>query len=556
MYNKMKAPGDKRPTWRHGVIQVHVTRACDLSCIGCTQGSNLAGKPVIMPVDQFREACESLEGYFGVVGMFGGNPTMHPQFEELCKVMQETVPFEQRGLWSNNLRGYGKLCRETFNPAVSNLNVHTATNAYEEMKRDWPECKPIGLKDSRHSPPYVALKDIEDLTDEKRWELINNCDINQYWSAMLCSVNGELKAYFCELAGAQAMLHNDSSTGLTPKKGWWKLPIEAFDNQIRKHCFDCGVPLKGIGDLAVEGKVEYVSKTHLPIYKLKRPQNKEIRVVSKLSDLDGFVPRATDYIANGGLKMSSNVKVMIGLPTAEMARQAKFYDYFNMINRPDGTILSMSHGQSPASNRNLIIKQALEQNCTHVFFIDDDICIPPDALMKLLSHDKDIVSGLYLMRNFPHAPIAFNVALNDGKCRFKFLNPEETGLIEVVNFGLGCVLIKTDVFRKMQQPWIRIGQLSVEDWNDDIDFFNRAREAGYKLYLDLDIRCGHMGTVTIWPDYNEQNKVWLTVYDTQGAGHAAFHAANPIQLYGNDAYEKMLEDNKHKIIADVSNGKN
>ena len=68
--SKMKFPSDRRPSiWREGVLQVWVTRACDKSCFGCTQGSNLAGKPGMITVEQFEEALISLEGYFGIVGM-------------------------------------------------------------------------------------------------------------------------------------------------------------------------------------------------------------------------------------------------------------------------------------------------------------------------------------------------------------------------------------------------------------------------------------------------------------------------------------------------------
>jgi len=298
----MKAPADYRPTWRGGVIQIHVTRACDLSCIGCTQGSNLGGKPVVISLENFEDAVRSLRGYFGVVGIFGGNPVLHPQFKELCAIFRDYIPFEQRGLWSNNLRGNGAICRETFNPAVSNLNVHTSTEAYEEMKRDWPECNPIGLGDSRHSPPYVAMQDMENLTDEDIWYKINNCDINQLWSAMVCEVGGKLRAYFCEIAGAQAMLYEDPSTGMEVTEDWWKKPIEDFENQIKYHCFRCGIPLKGMGDLAVNGTKEYVSKTHLELYgKLKK--KRELVVIKDTIELNGRVGRATDYINNGQPKL-------------------------------------------------------------------------------------------------------------------------------------------------------------------------------------------------------------------------------------------------------------
>lgn len=85
----MIAPSQRRPAvYRGGIIQIHVTRACDLSCAHCSQGSNLAGKPVMITPDEFDQACASLETYWGVVGMFGGNPTMHPHFDVLCEIMR------------------------------------------------------------------------------------------------------------------------------------------------------------------------------------------------------------------------------------------------------------------------------------------------------------------------------------------------------------------------------------------------------------------------------------------------------------------------------------
>lgn len=298
-FQNMKAPGDKRPTWRGGIIQIHITRACDLSCTHCTQGSNFGGKPVVMTLENFEIAVKSLKDYWGVVGVFGGNPTMHPQFPIICEILASYIPKEQRGLWSNNLRGYGKLCRNIFNPDVSNLNVHCSENAYEEMKRDWPECNPIGKMDSGHGPVYVSMDDIKDLSYEKKLMLINNCDINQLWSAIICQTKFGVRSFFCEIAGAQAMLMDSLyDTGLPVSNGWWKLPITAFENQIRSHCFQCGVPLRGKGDLAVTGTKEYVSKTYLPIAKLKK-KDKEVIVVDELSQLNGHSGRLTDYIQNG-----------------------------------------------------------------------------------------------------------------------------------------------------------------------------------------------------------------------------------------------------------------
>ena len=211
-----------------------------------------------------------------------------------------------------------------------------------------------------------------------------------------------------------------------------------------------------------------------------------------------------------------NQKVLIAVPTGEMARRADFYDYYNQLIRPEGTIQTFAHGASPARNRNIMIKVALEHECTHILFLDDDMAFKPDLLTRLLAHDKDIVSGLYLMRNYPHLPVMFDEAFDDGKCKFAFLNKGKQGLVEVVNIGLGACLIKTDVFRNMEEPWITLGECEKDHWCDDIAFFNRARKAGYKMYVDLEAPCGHFMSAVIWPTRNPQGE-WFTLYNTNSS---------------------------------------
>ncbi len=220
------------------------------------------------------------------------------------------------------------------------------------------------------------------------------------------------------------------------------------------------------------------------------------------------------------------IKILVGVPTAEFARQANFYDFYNCLKRPDGTLCMFTHGQSPARNRNILIKSALENDCTHVFFLDDDLQFGPDTLTKLLAHDLDIVGGYYLMRNYPHRPILFGEALEDGRCRTLFPNDGvEPGLVEMVATGLGCCLIKTSVFKQMEEPWIRLGELEKDHWCDDIGFFRRVRALGIKMYCDLSVTVGHMGVAAMWPVY--QDGKWLMAYDSGGEGRAAFPAARP-----------------------------
>jgi len=360
---KMIAPGTRRP-WKAwgggGVMQIMVTRACDRDCYGCTQGSNLGGKPVVMTPEQFDLACQSLKGYPYLVGVFGGNPCVHPQFEELCRILRSYFPQEKCGLWSNNLRGHGAVCRRTFRPDMSNLNVHMDRAAFDEMWRDWPEARRFikGLdRDSRHSPPFVAMRDVvrkqcpgalkdaiaglhhpisctlcngqHTVPDDSRiWEMISNCDINREWSALIGVVPGRgLRGYFCEIAYAQAALHADDplwpDTGIpipfeawqgegnahgawsttsfagAVKRSWWQLPMTHFAEQVRLHCHACGIPLRREGELACNpaGKEE-VSETHAGIYKPK-DRNRKIELVTVGAEKVRTLGKVTEYLANG-----------------------------------------------------------------------------------------------------------------------------------------------------------------------------------------------------------------------------------------------------------------
>ena len=355
---KMIAPGTPRPTkWRQGVIQILITSRCDKSCFSCTQASQLenGGRSDMIP-DQFAQAVDSLKGYFGVVGVFGGNPAMSRHFIDICRVFRESwVPFEQRGIWSNNPITPEKCqaMRETFNPHFSNLNVHLDRKAFEMFKTGWPESMPVGLdQDSRHSPPWIAMKDVlkkpctnsqhaaEDdgamffapcqecggtrkVYDESlAWDLISRCDINQHWSAGIGIFRGQLRAWFCEVAMAQALLHQhemdypDSGIPFLSLSGyglfhlaegkdfvgpWWEQPMEFFADQVRKHCHECGIPMRGYGQLAQDKNPtapERVSQTHAAVCKPKAKDRPVRIVIDRLQVREQSLSKVTSYLQN------------------------------------------------------------------------------------------------------------------------------------------------------------------------------------------------------------------------------------------------------------------
>jgi len=213
-----------------------------------------------------------------------------------------------------------------------------------------------------------------------------------------------------------------------------------------------------------------------------------------------------------------DAKVLIGVPTGEFSRRADFYDYFNLLHKPAGTVVLFVHEASPAKARNILFEQAMQLDCTHVLLIDDDMAYQADSLSRLLAHDKDIVSGLYLGRTYPHKPMIFDVADSDGACMNMYLEKDTPDLVPVVAAGFGFLLVKLEALKKLEKPYVRLGELDSQEWCDDIGFFKRTREAGIQAYCDTTVRCGHIGTMIIWP--NKFEDYWYSGYDTTGIGIA------------------------------------
>jgi GT2 family glycosyltransferase len=144
--------------------------------------------------------------------------------------------------------------------------------------------------------------------------------------------------------------------------------------------------------------------------------------------------------------------------------------------------------------REKMAEYAIEQGYDYVLFLDSDMTPPPDALTKLLAYNKDIVCGAYYTRKPPHTPCFFNRVTLDSNIVCECMTEYPRGLVEVEAAGTAFMLIKTDVFRSIYQagrscffPIVGIGE--------DIAFCLRAREQGYKIYVDTALQIGHIGTV-------------------------------------------------------------
>lgn len=188
-------------------------------------------------------------------------------------------------------------------------------------------------------------------------------------------------------------------------------------------------------------------------------------------------------------------------------------------------------GQIVGKARNDLVRLSLSSNAEVIWFIDDDIVLPPGAWSLVdRALELGIVSGLYFNRRPPYTPQIYTKAQES-----KYQGPNtvywpvekyDEGLMVVDACGGGCLAIRADVFKKLEihhnehleaikaaaarlgtgpdvellknsrptmSPWFEFTDVKGED----LYFCERAKEAGFTVWCDTTVKCQHISTVAI-----------------------------------------------------------
>ena len=191
-------------------------------------------------------------------------------------------------------------------------------------------------------------------------------------------------------------------------------------------------------------------------------------------------------------------KILIAIPTNKYIEPETYKAIYD-LTVPEGYKVEFQFffGYQVDQIRNLIAKWG--EHYDYLFSVDSDISFDKDTLVKMLAHDVDIVSGLYIQR-IPgtHSLEIYEAGNNGGSRRIPFEKVKDTPFLEIVGCGMGCALIKGKVFREVGYP--QYTYHSALDHNntlsEDVDFCRKARAKGFKIWADTTIRCRHTGNST------------------------------------------------------------
>jgi len=179
------------------------------------------------------------------------------------------------------------------------------------------------------------------------------------------------------------------------------------------------------------------------------------------------------------------------------------------VNNIDTIVRIHTSGSLLVRERNDLIKSFLATDATHMMCIDSDIGWDPMDIKKLIEFEEDFVGSLYPARG--DNAFLFRGVYEDANKKMSF---SEKKLLQMEYIPAGFMMLKRGMLEKMIAHFPELYYIPKapdlahtaghylfateiwegEFWGEDYVFCRRARQAGFKVWIDPTIRLNHAGT--------------------------------------------------------------
>lgn len=214
------------------------------------------------------------------------------------------------------------------------------------------------------------------------------------------------------------------------------------------------------------------------------------------------------------------MKILIAVPTFETIYPDTYQSIYALDKGGHETSFEFVRGYDVATARNRIAQRSIDVGADYVLSVDNDVVLPKNALTLLLEDAKEVNLGYYAHRNadnqyngqtclcklkdangnqYYHYPLESEYTAKE----LKTLADAGEKKIVIHGGGMGCALIRTDVFRKATYPWydwVNYGDANRGMLSEDLYFCEVCRNSGFEIYADVRVRCGHLFRYVQWPE--------------------------------------------------------
>jgi FkbM family methyltransferase len=368
---------------------------------------------------------------------------------------------------------------------------------------------------------YATEEDIVILLDGDDW-LINNNTIFHYYNDLYDQGYEFTYGSMWSLADNIPLIAQEYPQEVKENKSYrnhlfnWKIPYTHLRTTLGKHFQDLDV-----SKFQVDGQWMKSGADNPLFYELieKVEPNKiycNREIVCNYNDINPL----NDYKINGD-EQNNNAsksydkgdkvkkKILIGIPTAKYIEVETFKSLWD-LDVPEGYELDFQYfyGYSVSQVRNLISEWAKRYD--YLFSVDSDIILPKDTLTKMIATDKDIISGLYIQRKPNEQILEVYMSTPGGGCtNIPYSLLENLGVVEIEACGMGCALIKSEVFRKTPYPhfFYKEALTMQETVSEDVYFCRKAKVHGFTVWTDPSIKCDHIGATKFSLDTQAEKNI-------------------------------------------------
>ena len=216
-------------------------------------------------------------------------------------------------------------------------------------------------------------------------------------------------------------------------------------------------------------------------------------------------------------------KILVCVPTLDSV-SASFHASQMQLKWNDGN----RYGYSVKSNsltynaRNEFALDAVNGKYDYLVFVDSDILMEPDTILRLVKDIEDsgadLVTGIYFKRRLPTSPVIYRKidwyeddVLGAQETAETYEDyPRDGGLFPVEGCGMGCCVIRVSVIPELVTAFRMAPFTPQPRLSEDLSFCWRMKVLGKKMLCDPGILPGHVGMMV----YRKQD------WDRQKAGIA------------------------------------
>lgn len=222
-----------------------------------------------------------------------------------------------------------------------------------------------------------------------------------------------------------------------------------------------------------------------------------------IENYEGKLNTNERYQGWADLGLYRNLSTVWVTPTRGTCSTRVAFSWQNVMGAPNSALAKMcvegfEVGKAYNEAITAILSNPALSKFQYVLCVEEDNGPPPDGLLKLYESIQkfDAVGGLYWIKGEGGVPMIWGDPKEPGS--FVPQSPIENSLQECNGLGMGFTLFRLDMFRN---PGFEFGQwfktLSEKGqfMTQDLYFFQKAKELGYKFAVDTRVKVGHFDQV-------------------------------------------------------------